>query len=205
MYCLTSSADRSVKLWNPATNTCIKTYTGHGKAVLDVKLYDFFSLFAFRFSLFLFFSSFFFDHNSMDEISNFFLWQFYRPMTDNARFVSCSGDRQVFVWDVATGKTVQRYTPTSTTHQFPNDPTLFYLFFLLFSLLNWLRRYSDHTQRVNSIGLNPDGTVVVSASYDSTIKLWDCRSLSKRPIQTLTDAKDSVESVSIQDYEIISG
>lgn len=133
IYCLTCSADRSIKLWNLSTNTCIKTYTGHGKAVLDVQL----------------------------------------PLNDNARFVSCSGDRQVFVWDVATGKTVQRY--------------------------------SDHSQRVNCVGLNKDGTIVASASYDSTIKLWDLRSLSKRPIQTLTDAKDSVESVSIEEYEIISG
>lgn len=95
-----------------------------------------------------------------------------RPLHDNSRFVSGSTDRQVFVWDVATGKTVQRY--------------------------------ADHSQRVNSVAFNKDATVVASASYDSTIKIWDCRSLSKRPMQTLTEAKDSVESVFFNDYQVIS-
>jgi WD40 repeat protein len=158
-----------------------------------------FSLFLFI-SLFLFFSSFFLDHNSMDEISNdnfIDLWLitldlFLVLATDKFSYGMWRRERQS-----------KGTTQPPTTHQFTTQ--LFLSLFSSFFLLNWLRRYSDHTQRVNSIGLNPDGTVVVSASYDSTIKLWDCRSLSKRPIQTLTDAKDSVESVSIQDYEIISG
>lgn len=79
----------------------------------------------------------------------------------------------MFIWDVATGKTVQRY--------------------------------QDHTQRVNAVAFNTDGTVIVSGSYDSTIRIWDCRSLSKRPMQTLTEAKDSVESVLIDGFQIISG
>jgi mitogen-activated protein kinase organizer 1 len=132
-YCMTGSADRSIKLWNPLTNTCIKTYSGHGKEVLGIQL----------------------------------------PLGDNTRFVSCSGDRSLYLWDVSTGKTIQRYT--------------------------------DHTQRVNSCDFNKDSTIIVSGSYDATIRLWDCRTTTKRAIQKLEDAKDSVESVLISDYEIIAG
>jgi mitogen-activated protein kinase organizer 1 len=132
-YCMTGSADRSIKLWNPLTKTLIKTYVGHGKEVLGIQL----------------------------------------PLGDSSKFVSCSGDRSLYLWDVATGKTIQRYT--------------------------------DHTQRVNACDFNKDATVIVSGSYDATVRLWDCRSNTKRAIQKLEEAKDSVESVMINDYEIITG
>jgi mitogen-activated protein kinase organizer 1 len=96
-----------------------------------------------------------------------------RPLNDNTRFVSCGGDRQVFLWDVSTGKAVQKF--------------------------------QGHTLRVNSVDFNKDATVIVSGSYDSTIRLWDCRVTTKKCIQILEDAKDSVETVSIVDYEIITG
>lgn len=35
-YCLTTGKDRLVKLWNPTTGLCIKTYKGHGNEVNDV-------------------------------------------------------------------------------------------------------------------------------------------------------------------------
>ncbi len=38
VYLMTGGADRSVKLWNPATGLCIKTYTGHGWEVLDLAI-----------------------------------------------------------------------------------------------------------------------------------------------------------------------
>ncbi|KAJ3273714.1 WD repeat-containing protein 83 [Terramyces sp. JEL0728] len=81
-YVLSAAGDRSIKLWNPQTETCIFTYTGHGKEVLSVQL---------------------------------------------------------------------------------------------------------------------------SGSYDATVRIWDCRSLSKRPVQTLSEAKDSVEWVKMEEYQILSG
>ena len=33
-----ASADRMIKLWNPQTGLCIKTYIGHGKDVLGLAL-----------------------------------------------------------------------------------------------------------------------------------------------------------------------
>ena len=36
-YCMTAGQDKSVKLWNPNKGIPLKTYSGHGYEVLDVK------------------------------------------------------------------------------------------------------------------------------------------------------------------------
>ena len=36
-YCMTAGQDKSVKLWNPNKGRPLKTYSGHGYEVLDVK------------------------------------------------------------------------------------------------------------------------------------------------------------------------
>ncbi|RIB22710.1 WD40-repeat-containing domain protein [Gigaspora rosea] len=131
-YLLSGGQDKKVCLWNPETGLRIKTYTGHGKEVLDISV-----------------------------------------TIDHTRFVSCGGDRQVYYWDVATGRTI--------------------------------RRFEGHNQRVNTVDFNMEGTVIASGSYDTTIRLWDCRSQSRIPIQILEEAKDSITSLQISQYEIVSG
>ncbi|MCJ1257664.1 hypothetical protein MMC24_005490 [Lignoscripta atroalba] len=93
---------------------------------------------------------------------------------DNARFASVGGDRQVFLWDVATAKTVKRWT--------------------------------GHAGRVNCVSFGGDGDgVVVSGSYDATVRLWDCKSQSAKPIQVLEESKDSVSSLHVVGHEIVTG
>ena len=61
-------------------------------------------------------------------------------------------------------------------------------------------------QVINCVKANqPDFTVLVSGSYDATVRCWDTRSKSKEPIQILNDAKDSVPSVQISDHTILTG
>ena len=36
-YCMTAGQDKSVKLWNPNKGRPLKTYSGHGYEVLDVR------------------------------------------------------------------------------------------------------------------------------------------------------------------------
>lgn len=46
--------------------------------------------------------------------------------------------------------------------------------------------------------------MVVSGSRDNSVMCWDVRSRAQDPAQTLNDAKDSISSVKVSDYEILS-
>ncbi len=45
----------------------------------------------------------------------------------------------------------------------------------------------------------------VQGSFDATVRLWDCRSQSTKPIQVLEDSKDSVSSLHVLGHEIVTG
>ena len=47
--------------------------------------------------------------------------------------------------------------------------------------------------------------MVASGSYDATVRLWDCKSQSTKPIQVLEEAKDSVSSLHVVGHEIVTG
>ena len=47
--------------------------------------------------------------------------------------------------------------------------------------------------------------VLVSGSYDSTVKIWDFEARNSRPIQTLFDFQDSVTSIWVSSDQIICG
>ncbi|KDO17974.1 hypothetical protein SPRG_16626 [Saprolegnia parasitica CBS 223.65] len=69
-----------------------------------------------------------------------------------------------------------------------------------------VRKLDGHSHSVNAVEYNDDCSVVASASYDSTVRLWDMRSRNSfAPIQVLDHFKDSVTSVKMTDHEIITG
>ena len=47
--------------------------------------------------------------------------------------------------------------------------------------------------------------MVVSGSFDTTVRLWDCKSQSTKPIQVLEEAGDSVSSVHVVGWEVVTG
>eukprot|EP00158_Paraphelidium_tribonemae_P009619 Partr_v1_DN28910_c0_g1_i2_m25422 putative wd repeat len=95
---------------------------------------------------------------------------------DNSLMASCGADRGVFLWDVTASKPY--------------------------------RRLQGHFQRVNCVDFGRDSTaVLVSGSFDATVRLWDARvqgSETRTAIQVLDDAKDSVTSVQLDEYEIMA-
>lgn len=42
-------------------------------------------------------------------------------------------------------------------------------------------------------------------SYDATVRIWDCKSSSMKPIQVLEEARDSVSSLHVVGHEIVTG
>ncbi|KAJ5146393.1 uncharacterized protein N7515_000957 [Penicillium bovifimosum] len=71
-----------------------------------------------------------------------------------------------------------------------------------------IRRWSGHNSRIEAVQFAGDGdSVVVTGSADTSINIWDTRSSSYKPIQTLTDATDTVSSLHVHmgTYSIASG
>lgn len=69
-----------------------------------------------------------------------------------------------------------------------------------------LRRFTGHAGRVEAVAFGGEGaSVVVSGSYDSTVRLWDAKSQSAKPLMTLSEARDSVSSVRVVEHEVHAG
>ncbi len=47
--------------------------------------------------------------------------------------------------------------------------------------------------------------ICILASYDSSVRVWDCRSRTHEPVQMMTEARDSVSSLQLSSYEILTG
>lgn len=94
---------------------------------------------------------------------------------DRGSIAACGGDRQVVLFDV----------PSAAV----------------------LRRFPGHEARgVNSVAFaGPGGAVLVSGGYDRAVRVWDCRSRSAAPVQTLAAFRDSVTSVVAGGPEIVAG
>jgi mitogen-activated protein kinase organizer 1 len=68
-----------------------------------------------------------------------------------------------------------------------------------------IRRFTGHAGRVNRGVFGGDGdSIIATGSFDGTVKIWDIKSNSYKPIMTLDDAKDSITDVAVHDAEIIS-
>ena len=69
-----------------------------------------------------------------------------------------------------------------------------------------LRRWGGHFGRVNCVDFGGEGEgVIVSGSFDATVRIWDIKSQSAKPIQVLEEAKDSVSSMQVAGWEILTG
>jgi mitogen-activated protein kinase organizer 1 len=68
-----------------------------------------------------------------------------------------------------------------------------------------VRRFTGHAGRVNRGVFGGDGdSIIATGSFDGTVRIWDIKSNSYKPIMTLDDAKDSITDVAVHDAEIIA-
>ncbi|RWS07893.1 WD repeat domain-containing protein 83-like protein, partial [Dinothrombium tinctorium] len=67
-----------------------------------------------------------------------------------------------------------------------------------------VRRYRAHAAQVNCVVFNQESTIILSASLDGTLKAWDCKSRSRDPVQVFDDAKDSITSIYVTNFEIVT-
>ncbi|KAI1075289.1 WD40 repeat-like protein [Whalleya microplaca] len=97
---------------------------------------------------------------------------------DNARFASSGGDRSVFLWDVGTAQTLRRFGGTAQAH----------------------------SARINCVAFAGDGdALLVSGSLDTSVRVWDVKSNSLKPVQVLSEARDAVSAVVVRGPQIVSG
>lgn len=68
-----------------------------------------------------------------------------------------------------------------------------------------LRRFGGHQGMLNAVALNAEDSVLLTASYDRHVRLWDVRTSSREPIQVLPPFGDSVTSVVAAAHEVVAG
>ena len=69
-----------------------------------------------------------------------------------------------------------------------------------------LRRFTGHAARVNAVTFGGENdSVLLSGSFDGTVRVWDTKSRSDRPIMTLSEARDSVSSLAVCGHEVYVG
>ncbi|KAK6514055.1 hypothetical protein TWF506_008482 [Arthrobotrys conoides] len=67
-----------------------------------------------------------------------------------------------------------------------------------------LRRFAGHYARINTCGFNHDASILVTGSFDSTVRCWDTKSNANKPVMVWDEAKDSITSLTVGDGEVIT-
>ncbi len=72
-------------------------------------------------------------------------------------------------------------------------------------MLRWPGLHTHISVSPEPQGATADRLRLSVGSFDATVRLWDCKSQSTKPIQVFEDSKDSVSSLHVLGHEIVTG
>lgn len=207
-FALSSSEDRTVKLWEIATGKVLRTFRGHTNQVTTVALSadD-------RLAL----------SGSMDK--TLMLWDVatgkvlrtFTGHTGTVESVALSRDGRyalsgsdftgspsnLKLWEVSTGKEIRSFGPPSTavySVSFSSDGRLALSGNQDATMRLWevatgkeLGVFGEHTDIVHAVAFSPDGRFGLSGSYDGSMKLWDLAA--RIPVRTFKGPGFEVKAV----------
>ncbi|QDL08628.1 protein kinase [Brasilonema octagenarum UFV-E1] len=200
------SYDKTIKIWNLADGSLIRTLTGHSDSVYSVAIsQDGQTLVS----------------GSKDKtikIWNLADGSLIRTLSGHSNYVNAvaispdgqtlvsgSDDKTIKIWNLADGKLIRTLTGHSsyvnsvaispdgqTLVSGSKDKTI-----KIWNLADGslMRTLTGHSDSVSSVPISPDGQTLVSGSWDKTIKIWNLADGSL--MRTLTGHSDSVYSVAI--------
>jgi WD40 repeat protein len=179
-----SGEDRTVKVWDAGTGTCLRTLTGHTARVLcvayspdgkrlatcgadrTIKLWDVQTGKELR---------------TLTGHTGAVAFVAFSP--DSGRLASAGADHQVKVWDVAEGRelfTLVRHTDRVVGVAFSPDGRHVASASLDRTVKVWdvqtgreTDTFAGHSQAVVAVAHSPDGRRLATASHDRTVKVWD--------------------------------
>ncbi|CEM08840.1 unnamed protein product [Vitrella brassicaformis CCMP3155] len=70
---------------------------------------------------------------------------------------------------------------------------------------NVIRRLTGHEGKINCCEFNSSHELLITGSWDRTVRCWDLKSNTRAPLQILKEAKDSVTALCVTDDEILTG
>lgn len=137
--------------------------------------------------------------------------------TKNGQYVmTASQDKSVRLWNPHTGKHIKKFA--GCHNQEVNDVLIAEDNSKFVScgsdklIFQWdvtsgqvIRKFTGHDRKVNALAFGPKEEVLLSASHDKTVRIWDLRARGKGPIQVLTGTVDSVLCLMTHGDEIITG
>ncbi|KAJ2901657.1 WD40 repeat-like protein [Zalerion maritima] len=101
--------------------------------------------------------------------------------SDNAHFASSGSDRAILLWDVAAS------AGTS-------------------SPIRRIGGAHGHSGRINAVAFaGENDSLLISGGFDTSVRIWDLKSNSARPVMVLDEARDAVQALAVRGCEILSG